>query len=151
MIKVVSQSDVASKNALDIEGENIPVKYYVFVTLSTKYNEHSIHKVFDTKDEAERFLEDLNYASTENEDLSIVDDYDEYLQGPEEFKESFPYFYEQWVNSFDKEEDVRFGPDIKYEGAIPEELTMDDNYEDISNIDFQAIIEGKAALLEEWD
>ena len=128
----------------------VPVKYYVFVTLSAKYNGASIHKEFDTKDEAERFLEDLHYASAENEDLYIADDYDDYLQGPEEFKESFPYFYEQWVNSFDKEEDVRFGPDIKYEGAIPEQLIVDD-YDYIRTIDFQAIIEGKAVLLEEWD
>lgn len=131
--------------------EDIPVKYYVFVKLSrTSYDGASIYKEFDNKDEAERFLKDLNSASTKNEEFDESKDYDYYLQSSETFKEKFPYFFEKWVASFDKEEDIWFGTDMKYEGAIPEQLMMnDDDY--IRSVDFQTIIEGKSVFKDGWD
>mgnify|MGYP000113602764 FL=1 len=81
----------------------------------------------------------------EDKDLKDV------LEDEELFKETFPYFYKRWMESFEKNGDEPyFDRDSIYEGAIPEGITMvDDEY--VRSIDFKAIISGGIIEKSGWD
>ena len=122
-------------------------KYFVVIELSRhNYYSASIYKEFDDLESAQLFLSDCETATSDKFDEAK--DLQDVLEDEQLFKETFPYFYKKWVESF---KGICFEPhftrDSLYEDAIPRGIT-DDEY--VRAIVFSTIIRGEFISKNGW-